>query len=176
MAGKVADQYCESAYKYAALVSSASTFQGTSWDLGFTGRDKIALVINRIRATYGIFESVAGLDPDCTLGFVLGGRDLTGLTPGYATLEQPHNYVQHQLIRKMTTSGVFQEQTVDIDLSTLPGGGFICPVRPLYINTYGATLAANTVVELQMFFQTIELDQASLLDLVQVMLGYGWSS
>jgi len=176
MAGKVADQFCESAFKYAALASASTAFAGTAWDLGFTGRDKIALVINKIRATFSAFEAIAAIDTSCVFGFVLGGRDLTGLTPGYATVEQPHNYVMHQMVRNMTTSGVISENTVDIDLTGLPGGGFICPVRPLFINTYATNIAAPETVELHMMFQTMELDQASLLDLVQVMLGYGWSS
>jgi hypothetical protein len=176
MAGKVADQFCESAFKSAALNSASANFYGTAWDLGFTGRDKIALVINKIRATYSAFEAIAAMDTSCVFGFVLGGRDLTGLTPGYATVEQPHNYVMHQQVRNMTTSGVILEQTADIDLTGLPGGGFICPVRPLFINTWATNIAAPELLELHLMFQTMELDQASLLDLVQVMLGYGWSS
>jgi hypothetical protein len=163
--------YCQVARKDTILLSSGVNYECIPWDLGLSSRDLLGLVIHRLEIQYCWGDAVA--DQACAMGFVLSGRDIDGTPFGILAEQQPSAYVVHQRLRAQLTSGSVTEDVAVMDFSSLPGGGLLIPARPLYIATRAVGLGSQEELVVTMYYELMDLDQATLLDLVQTMLGYG---
>lgn len=164
------NNFCEVTRRAHAIQTGVTDYESSIWDLGVSQRELVALLICRLEIDYQY--NLAIPDQAASMGIVLGSRDLGGLAPSPALEFVPSTYITHSRSRAMTTSGSITEDTVILDYTKLPGGGILVPVRPLYINSRNVGLGTTQVAHLTMYYQLLELDQANLLDLVQLMIGY----
>lgn len=170
MAGKVlVDTYCERAVLYKALVYTLATWQGAALDLGISSRDMVAAVIHRIDLSYWAFG--LGFDSSATLHWGLFGRDPDGAAIAAAVTQWNSCFVYHETQSHLTTSGSSQFGTQVLDFSSLPGGGLLVPARNLYVGGGCTVQGVDTAILAEIRYHIVELDQASMLDLIQALQG-----
>jgi hypothetical protein len=170
--GKVkVSNFCEVARKYMSVLYGVATWQSAVIDLGLSAREMVALVVHKVKVHYWLHG--LRLDDLSEILWGLNGRDLTGQAYATAQLSEPSMYVLGERKSHMLTSGGYIEDPEEYDFTNLPGGGLIIPAKPLYFSVAADNLGgSNCPMLLEMHFDVVELDQANLLDLVQVMHGY----
>lgn len=170
MAGKAqVGNYPEVIHKYQAITSGVATWQGQELDFGVSSRDMVAVVLNRLQIVWNAYG--LGFDSACQLGFGLFGKNPNGGTIISTVNASNSLFVYSERYMSAAAAGQDHVDPQILDFGMMPGGGLIMPARGIYTGVWATNLAADTNILLTLVYQLVELDQASMLDLIQALQG-----